>query len=162
MNQLRGKTRSDQHEQEQLKSNEFASKYGSQDLSGQNAGPGMHKIACRIAEAQIDLRRVRYARQKLLSHALNDADFESRVITKAKYELLSPYARGAGLAAPVPEHIIRVLNWKPKGPAKIATILSDMARTLSAFDRYERRTLSRRKFAIRDFDAARGAGGNDR
>jgi hypothetical protein len=32
--------------------------------------------------------------------------------------------------------------------------LSEISRSLIAIDRYERRALSRRKFAVRDFDAA--------
>ena len=43
---------------------------------------------------------------------------------------------------------------KPQGPDKLATILSGEAKKLLAMDRYERRALSRRKFAIRAFDAA--------
>ena len=42
----------------------------------------------------------------------------------------------------------------PQGPAKLATILSQEAKQLLAMDRYERRAMSRRKFAIRAFDAA--------
>ena len=125
------------------------------EIAGADANPEILGLARRIAEAQIDLRRVRYARHELLSHALGDSDYESRASIKAKYALIAPYARGAGLVTPVPDHIIRILEWKPKGPLKFATILSDMTRKLSAMDRYERRTLSRRKFAIRAFDAAR-------
>jgi hypothetical protein len=59
----------------------------------------------------------------------------------------------------LPPEVVRnanhILHWKPQGAEKFAHVLSDLAPKLVAIDRYERRTLSRRKFAIRDFDAAR-------
>jgi hypothetical protein len=49
----------------------------------------------------------------------------------------------------------RFVTSTPEGPLKFALILSQEARQLAAMDRYERRALSRRKFAIRALDEAR-------
>jgi hypothetical protein len=56
---------------------------------------------------------------------------------------------------PLPAYVVNYLTTTPQGPAKFATILSGETKQLLAMDRYERRALSRRKFAIRAFDAAR-------
>ena len=67
--------------------------------------------------------------------------------------------RQFGTETPLPPDVAQlsdfVLHWKPEGAEKFAFIISDLASKLSAMDRYERRALSRRKFAIRAFDAAR-------
>jgi hypothetical protein len=94
------------------------------------AGPGANaetrELARRVAEPQIDLRRVRHARHQFLSDTLS-----------------------------------RTSGSTPHGPDKLATILSGEAKKLLAMDRYERRALSRRKFAVRAFDAARRRGSRD-
>jgi hypothetical protein len=50
---------------------------------------------------------------------------------------------------------LKFMTSTPQGPDKLAAILSGESKKLLAVDRYERRALSRRKFAIRAFDAAR-------
>jgi hypothetical protein len=51
---------------------------------------------------------------------------------------------------------------KPQGAEKLALILSDASAELARMDRYERRALWRRKFAIREFDAAQAAAAEER
>jgi hypothetical protein len=65
-------------------------------------------------------------------------------------------------APDLPVEGLRVyLNSKPQGPYKLATILSQETERLLSMDRYERRALSRRKFAVRAFDEARRRGSRD-
>ena len=123
-------------------------------IIGTDANPGIQELARRIAEAHIDLRRVRYARHQLLSQALSDPDYESDGMLREKAALAIRILRRSNLGTPMPDNVMEVLNSKPQGPYKFAAILADKARQLLALDRYERRALSRRKFAVRAFDAA--------
>jgi hypothetical protein len=124
------------------------------EIAGADANAEIRQLACRIAEAQIDLRRVRRARNQFLTDRLNDEYYESRANRRAKVavilKLLRPNAPDIPMAA-----LSKYLTSTPQGPQKFATILSQEAKQLLAMDRYERRALSRRKFAIREFDVAR-------
>ena len=124
-------------------------------LAREIAGPGANaetkELARRVAEAQIDLRRVRYARHKLLSDALADPHYDSRRGKREKMAVLGSLLRKNAPDLPV-ENLVAFLNSTPQGPHKFATILSQEAKQLLAMDRYERRALSRRKSAIRAFD----------
>jgi hypothetical protein len=113
------------------------------DIAGPAANTETQELARQVAEAQIDLRRVRYARHRLLSDCLSDP----------YYDLLSSKAPDMSMEA-----LEKFLTSTPQGPHKFATIVSQEAKRLLAMDRYERRALSRRKFAIRAFDAAKQSG----
>ena len=48
------------------------------EIAGTDANAEIRQLACRIAEAHIDLRRVRHARHQFLTDRLNDEYYESR------------------------------------------------------------------------------------
>ena len=56
---------------------------------------------------------------------------------------------------PLPAFVVNYLTATPDGPTRFATVLSKETKRLLVLDRYERRALSRRKFAVRAFDEAR-------
>jgi hypothetical protein len=122
------------------------------EIAGPDANAEALELARRVAEAEIDLRRVRYARHQLLSSALSDPDYESQARVREKDALVYRCMRVDGPFTPMPYQVVEFLESKPEGPVKLAMILADKARQLLAMDRYERRALSRRKFAIRAYD----------
>lgn len=125
------------------------------EIIGTDANPEMQELARRIAEAQIDLRRVRHARHQILSQALSDPDYESQATLHKKMALAIRCLRRHGTSKPMPQNEMKFLESKPEGPYKFATILADKTRQLLALDRYERRAVSRRNRAIQSLDATR-------
>jgi hypothetical protein len=121
-------------------------------IAGPDAGAAVLALARQIADAEIDLRRVRDARHQLLNRALRDPGYESEARVREKQALVCRCLRVDGPVTPMPDHVVEFLDSKPEGPVKLAMILSDKARQLRAMDRYERRALSRRKSAIRAYD----------
>ena len=88
-----------------------------------------------------------------LSDALNNPYYESSADTRMKIAVirsLRPRAPNIPMAG-----VTTFLTSTPKGPQKLALILSQEAKRLLAMDRYERRALLRRKVALRALDDMR-------
>jgi hypothetical protein len=99
-------------------------------IAGKASDGNSLELARRIAEAQIDLQRVRQARHQFFADRLKGAG-PTRSLEKAS---------GPNSASPVPHEFA-------------GAILMEDFKELQAIDRYERRALSRRRFAIRALDA---------
>jgi hypothetical protein len=116
-------------------------------IAGADATLEIKELGRRVAEARIDVRRVQEARRRLF----DDPDYEPW----AKVDYIYGLLKGTEANLPSREEFMAVLEANPKGVEKFVSILSEKAGQLRALDRYERRALSRFKFAIRALDEAR-------
>ena len=112
-----------------------------------------------VAEAQLELRRVRLARNQFLINAEINGFYESRAATRGKIALISELMRSEHLEGASSDRILDLLEYRigkfPEGSEKLALILKKEAKRLAAFDRYEKRALARRKRAVQALDKIR-------
>jgi len=112
------------------------------DIAGAGATPEILELARRIAESQIDLRRVRSARHDLLAGALCDPDYGSPAAERKNAKLAieadklkAQLASSPHLTPLISSLLTRLessLQSSPEGPQKFVTILADMTRQLAA------------------------------
>jgi hypothetical protein len=114
------------------------------EIAGEAADDAISESARRIAEAQIDLQRVRQAKLSLLTHNLSDPEYRpdkfftaSKILITAIGRLLRTQGPMA-LLPPELEAAAADMQRKPEGSEKFALILRDCAKQLLVMDRYER------------------------
>jgi len=119
-------------------------------IAGEGANDRLQELAARVAEAQIDILRIRRARYELIAAAR----FDSEKLLSEDWDIELARHWGCPKRVRIPRSLKRAIEKEVEeelwGPT-----LADCIGRLAAIDRYERRALSGRKFAIRAFDAGR-------
>ena len=130
------------------------------EIAGSDASAEIRELARQVAEAQIDLRRVRYARQQLLSRNLSDPDYRSRFRSRPQVRAANKALNLLRRFAPKVHASVVAKRLPPMspGPQKLVLILSQEAPHLMTMDRYEQRALRRRNSAIRGLELMRPSG----
>jgi len=100
----------------------------------------IQRCARRLAAAQVDLRRIRLARDGGLRRAYADVNYvsPSTELTVSDFQWI---VQNSDTADVIPPRIARALEPAAEGDSKLALIISDISKFLRGLDRYERRAL---------------------
>ena len=122
------------------------------DIAGEGASEELVAVSRPIAEAQVDLMRIRQAREHLLKSGVDNLDLSTSE-NIALMEILHRDWKDIPITKKLDLAFKRIgFGMMTKHIAQISSVL---LRRLELMDRYERRAISRRNAAARQLDAVR-------